>query len=276
MFDIVQIEKTHSQFISKTKMPYGIDALNSKKGIKVSKISMIASSNICKKTINYYINLYYSVGMNKFERQRKELVNVLREEGIKDKKVLDAIFNVSRHLFVPKEFLDVAYGNYPLQIGEGQTISQPYTVAFMLQALELKKGDKVLEIGTGSGWNAALIAEIVKPGMVYTTEINPALMKLSKRNIAKLNLRNICVIETDGSMGYEKEAPYDKIIVTAAAPMIIKQWTEQLKEDGIIVAPVGGLFEQKMIKAKKINGKIVEEELGYFRFVPLKGKYGYE
>jgi len=214
--------------------------------------------------------------MGKFERQRKELVDVLREEGIKDRKVLDAILKIPRHLFVPKEFLDVAYGNYPLQIGEGQTISQPYTVAFMLQALELKKGDKVLEIGTGSGWNAALIAEIIKPGKVYTTEIMPGLIQFSKKNIAKLNLSNINIIETDGSMGYKKEAPYDKIIVTAAAPKIVEPWIEQLKENGIIVAPVGDLFEQRMIKARKIKGKLEEEELGYFMFVPLKGMYGYK
>jgi len=213
--------------------------------------------------------------MDKFEKQRNALVKVLAEEGIEDKKVLAAISKIPRHLFVPRHLVDESYSNYPLPIGEGQTISQPYTVAFMIQALELKKGDKVLEIGTGSGWNAALIAEIIKPGKIYTTEIVPQLAKLSKNNITKTNLKNIEVIETDGSKGYEKEAPYDKIIITAAAPEIAQPWIEQLKENGIIVAPVGHRFGQQMVKAKKVKGKLIEEHLGDFMFVPLKGKFGY-
>ena len=214
--------------------------------------------------------------MEKFKLQRKELINVLREQGIKDQAVLAAIASIPRHLFVSKGYLDEAYANYPLPIGANQTISQPYTVAFMLQALELKKGDKVLEIGTGSGWNAALIAEIIKPGKLFTTEIVPELISLSKRNIAKFpRLKNVRVIKTDGSQGYKAKAPYGKIVVTAAAPRIAKPWIAQLKENGIIVAPIGALFDQVMIKAKKVRGKLKQENLGYFRFVPLKGKYGY-
>lgn len=204
------------------------------------------------------------------------LIEVLRLQGIRDKAVLKAIGDIPRHLFIPDRYIDEAYENYPLPVGKGQTISQPYTVASMIQALELKKGDNVLEIGTGSGWNAALIAEMIKPGKLYTTEIIPELIKISKENIAKTDLKNIEILAIDGSAGYEKESPYDKIIMTAACPQIPKPLIEQLKEGGIIIAPVGPLDEQEMIKGKKIKGELKTESLGCFRFVPLTGKYGYK
>ncbi len=211
-----------------------------------------------------------------FEEQNKELIQTIREQGIYNKSVLDAILKIPRHLFVPKGYLDQAYANYPLPIAGDQTISQPYTVAFMLQALELKKGQTILEIGTGSGWNAALIAHIIgKKGFVYTTEIVPELIKFSTKNLKKFNFKNLKIIETDGSKGYVAKAPFDRIIATAACPFIPFPWIEQLKEEGIIVAPIGSLYGQCMIKAKKIKGTIQEENLGYFMFVPLKGKFGY-
>lgn len=219
-------------------------------------------------------NLYaFLFVMDRFAKQRKEMADICAEMGIKDKQVLDAMMNVPRHLFVAKEMINESYENYPLSIGSGQTISQPYTVAFMLEAIELKKGDKVLEVGTGSGWNAALIAEIVKPGEVFTTEIVEELIKHAERNLKKY--KNVYVIKTDGSCGYKKEAPYDKIIVTAACPSIPRPLIEQLKEGGILVAPVGGSFGQKMIKGIKRKGRLIEENLGDFVFVPLIGKYGY-
>ena len=211
--------------------------------------------------------------MEQVEEERKQMVEVCLNMGIKDKRILDAMLKVWRHLFVPKNLADSAYANYPLPIESGQTISQPYTVAFMLEALELKKGDKVLEIGTGSGWNAALIAEIVKPGIVYTTEIVAGLVESARKKLKKY--RNIKVINTDGSCGYKTRAPYNKIIATAACPSIPNPWIEQLKEGGIIVAPVGGSFGQIMKKAVKKKGRLVEENLGSFVFVPLRGKYGY-
>lgn len=143
----------------------------------------------------------------------------------------------------------------------------------MLEALELKRGDKVLEVGTGSGWNAALIAEIVKPGKIFTTEFVEKLAKSAKKNLRKY--RNVKVIKIDGSAGYKKEAPYDRIIVTAACPAVPKPLTEQLKENGILIAPVGAEFGQDMIKIIKKKGKLFEKNLGGFVFVPLKGKYGY-
>lgn len=195
---------------------------------------------------------------------------------IKDKKVIDAFKKVPRELFVAEERKEEAYGDYPLPIGEGQTISQPTTVMIMTKALELKEGDKVLEIGSGSGYQAAIIAKIVKnKGKVTSTEIVEYLVELAKINIKKLKLKNVEIIKHDGSKGYVKEAPYDKIIITAACPRIPKPLIEQLREGGIIVAPVGDMNEQSMIRGRKTKGKLVEENLGNFMFVPLKGKHGY-
>ncbi len=204
---------------------------------------------------------------------KQELIQILKEEGITDQKVLEAIQKVPRHLFVPKQHQDQAYVNYPLPIGEGQTISQPFTVAFMLQALELKPNQKVLEIGTGSGYNAALIAELIKPkGKLYTTEIHEPLIKKAKQALKKY--KNTKIIKTDGSQGYGKGAPYDRIIATAAAKEIPQPWLDQLKDKGILIAPIGQ-YTQVMIKITKIKNKIKKQELGDFQFVPLKGKYGY-
>ena len=205
----------------------------------------------------------------------QELILELKHQGITDKKVLEAMEKVPRHLFISQEFQKEAYANYPLPVGEEQTISQPYTTAFMLQALELKENLKVLEIGAASGWSACLIAEIVKPKKVYTLEIIPKLAELAKSNIKKLNIKNIEVICADGSKGYKKEAPHDRIVITAACPRIPQVIIKQLKNNGILVAPVGSMLQQSMIKIKKIKNKIAEENLGEFIFVPLKGKYGY-
>ena len=195
---------------------------------------------------------------------------------IKDKNVIDAFKKVPRELFVAEDRTEEAYGDYPLSIGKGQTISQPTTVMIMTQALELKEGDKVLEVGAGSGYQAAIIANIVGDnGKVISTEIVDELVESAKINIKKLKLKNVKIIKHDGSKGYAKEAPYDKIIITAACPKIPSPLIRQLKEGGIIVAPVGDMNEQEMIKGRKINGKLIEENLGDFMFVPLKGKHGY-
>ena len=206
-----------------------------------------------------------------------QLIKYWNSSGvIKDKKVIDAFKKVPRELFVAEDRKEEAYGDYPLPIGESQTISQPTTVMIMTQALELKNGDKVLEVGSGSGYQAAIISNIVgNTGKVISTEIVDELVKLAKSNIEKLKLKNVKIIRHDGSKGYAKEAPYDKVIITAACPKIPKPLISQLKENGIIVAPVGNMNEQAMIKGKKIKGKLVEENLGSFMFVPLKGKHGY-
>ena len=210
--------------------------------------------------------------MEKFKDNRKELVLELVEMGIKDKRVLDAIFKTPRHYFVREENLAKAYGNYPLPIGEDQTISQPYTVAFMLEALELNKTDKVLEIGTGSGYNAAVLSLLVK--QVYTIEIIPSLIKFTKDNLKKSKIKNVQVVSGDGSKGLKEFALYDKIIVTAGCKKIPQPLINQLKDPGILIAPVGeSTYEQEMVKLKKEGGKIKKEYLGCFAFVPLTGEY---
>lgn len=192
---------------------------------------------------------------------------------ITNKKLIQAFLDTPRELFVPDQYLNQAYGDYPLPIPGDQTISQPTTVMIMIQALEPKPTDKVLEIGTGSGWNAAILSKLVKE--VYTTEIVEELIPFAKSNLKKAKVTNVKVLKTDGSLGYKKAAPYDKIIVTAAAPKIVEPWVNQLKEGGIIVAPVGSPYSQRMVKARKINNKLEEEYLGDFVFVPLKGRLGF-
>ncbi len=208
---------------------------------------------------------------------KEQLIELWISSGtIKDKKVIEAFKQIPRELFIKKEHQGEAYGDYPLSIGEGQTISQPTTVMLMTQALELKEGDKVLEVGAGSGYQAAIISKIIGDnGKLISTEIIKKLAGFAKDNIKKLKLKNIKIINYDGSRGYEKEAPYDGIIITAACPKIPKPLINQLKENGIIAAPVGDMNEQAMVKGKKKNGKLTEEILGEFMFVPMKGKYGY-
>ncbi len=209
--------------------------------------------------------------------RRISMIRELEIEGIRDKKVLQAMEKIPRHEFVPRAMEEEAYANVPLPIGQGQTISQPYTVAFMLEALELKEGQKVLEIGAASGYNACLIAEIVgKKGKVYTIEIIPELVKLAKENINKMGMKNIRVVHGDGSRGYAKAQPYDRIIITAGAPEVPKPLIEQLKNNGILVGPVGSVYSQNMIKIKKTRKGIIKKDLGCFVFVPLKGKYGHK
>lgn len=204
-----------------------------------------------------------------FEKQKKALELELRTE-IKDERVLDAIMKVKRELFVLKEDLKEAYGNYPLSIGMNQTISQPYTVAKMIEALELKKGEKVFEIGTGSGYNACVISEIVgKKGKIITTEIIPGLIEFAKRNIKKAGYKNITILNIDGSKGYIDEAPYDKCIVTAACKEIPRELVKELKINGILVVPVGEHYEQKLLKITKRKSEEIIDNLGDFRFVPL-------
>lgn len=207
---------------------------------------------------------------------KKRLLDYWKSSGIvKDKKVLEAFKAVPREKFILKKYRHEAYGDYPLSIGENQTISQPTTVMIMTEALELKEGDKVLEIGTGSGYQAAMISELVgDKGKVITTEIIPELAEFAQKNIEKLKLKNVKIINYDGSRGYEKQKPYDKIIITAACPEIPPPVIDELEENGIIIAPVGNLISQQMVKGIK-KGKLKTRSLGYFVFVPLKGKYGY-
>lgn len=201
---------------------------------------------------------------------KESLIKELIAGGyLKSKAVIEAFRKVSREDFILEEHLDEAYGNYPLPIGEGQTISQPLTVAFMTEALDVKKGQKILEIGAGSGYQAAILSEIVNDGKVITIEINEKVFEFAKKNLN--NFKNVSVILGDGSMGYGKEAPYDRIIVTASAPSIPNALIEQLKKGGKLVIPVGN----EMILLEK-NDRIKKTMLGYFSFVPLRGKFGHK
>ncbi len=204
------------------------------------------------------------------------LIEKWKKEGIvKEKSIIEAFIEVPREIFVDEAYKEEAYEDYPLPIGYGQTISQPTTVAIMTQLLQPKKGNKVLEIGTGSGWQAAILGKIVYPGKVYSVEIVPGLVEKAKRNLMKAGIKNVKVILGDGSIGLEKYAPYDRIIVTAASPKINDAWIAQLKEKGILVVPVGERYVQKMIRVKKTKKGIIKEYFGDFMFVPLVGKKGW-
>ena len=208
---------------------------------------------------------------------KNQLVNYWKRSGlIKDQKVLQAFEKVPRELFVMGGDEESAYADYPLPIHAGQTISQPTTVVMMTQALELKKGDKVLEVGTGSGYQAAVIAKIVgEKGRVISTEIIPELVKFAKSNLKRAGIKNVKVIESDGSLGYEREAPYDAIIVTAACPQIPEKLLAQLKTGRNLVAPVGSIYLQEVLKIRKTRKGYETESLGHFAFVPLKGREGF-
>ena len=200
---------------------------------------------------------------------KERLIEKLREEGIKEE-ILEAIEKIDRVNFVPESHLAEAYEDHPLSIGYGQTISQPYTVAFMLQELELKKNDKVLEIGTGSGWNAALVSYLIgEEGKVYTAEVVDELAKKAKEKLK--SYKNVTVLNGDASHGLPEHAPYNKIILTAAPKKIAEEFKEQLADNGILLAPVGE-YTQKLIKLVKKGKNFLETEKGDFIFVPLVSK----
>ncbi|RMF07169.1 protein-L-isoaspartate(D-aspartate) O-methyltransferase [Candidatus Woesearchaeota archaeon] len=198
--------------------------------------------------------------------ERVLLAEKWRRMGI-SQKVIDAFMEVPREHFVPPELKDEAYADYPLPIGEGQTISQPTTVAMMLDWLNVRPNDKVLEIGTGSGYNAALLSKLARKAI--TVERIPALAEQAKKKLEELNIKNVTVVAGDGTQGFPEEAPYDRIIVTAAAEEGVPQaLEEQLADNGIIVVPVG-YGTQRMLVGKKKNGRISYSDKGAFVFVPL-------
>lgn len=201
----------------------------------------------------------------------------LISRGISDPAVLAAFREVPREKFVPPHLQDLSYIDAPLDIGEGQTISQPYTVAAMTQLLELKPSDKVLEVGTGSGYQAAILAEIVRRGKVFSIERIESLAERARKTLKNLKYLNVELIVGDGSRGLPDKAPFDAIIVTAAAPKIPQPLIEQLAAGGRLVAPIGGDFLQEMIRVtKNKDGSIRQEKFGGYRFVPLVGEYGWE
>ena len=210
------------------------------------------------------------------ERQRHEMVERLVAFGyLRSEKVIEAMKKVPRHLFVPEETSDYAYEDRPLPVGEGQTISAPHMVAIMCDALELEKGQKVLEIGAGTGYHACVIAEIVERE-VFTVERIATLAERAKENMKHAACERVRIIVGDGTEGYEREAPYDRILVTAGAPDVPKPLIDQLKVGGKLLIPIGSRFLQDLILIDKISEeKIEKRNLGGCAFVPLIGKYGW-
>jgi protein-L-isoaspartate(D-aspartate) O-methyltransferase len=210
-----------------------------------------------------------------YETQRKRMVErQLLPRGIHDPLVLKAMEKVPREAFVPEDLRESAYGDNPLPIGEGQTISQPYIVALMTEALELKGAEKVLEIGTGSGYQAAVLAEIAKE--VYTMERVASLSEKAEQILGRLGYANIHFKVFNGTLGWPEHSPYDAIMVTAGAPEIPETLIEQLGEGGRLVIPVGDRLGQDLFKIRKKGGRTTTEDLGPVRFVNLVGEYGWE
>ena len=211
----------------------------------------------------------------KYERQREDMVNhQLKPRGINDPHVLEALRTVPRHLFVTEALRDQAYGDYPLPIGEQQTISQPYIVAEMTQALELGDDDRVLEIGTGSGYQAAVLADIVF--RVYTIERIRALYIQARKLLDRLNYHNIIMRCSDGTTGWQDESPFDAIMVTAGAPEVPEKLLDQLATGGRMIVPVGNQHSQDLIKITKDKDGIHRSNLGGCRFVKLIGAQGWK
>lgn len=204
-----------------------------------------------------------------YKKLREQMVSEqIKARGISDQAILNAMLTVPRHKFVPQKVISRAYDDGPLQIGYGQTISQPYIVAFMTQIIEPKKDFTVLEIGTGSGYQAAVLSEIVQS--VYTIEIIEQLYERSKKRFEKLNYENISVKNADGYYGWEEKGPFDAIVVTAAAEFIPPPLIKQLKEGGKMIIPVGKPFSvQQLIQVEKKKGKTRTKNLMFVRFVPF-------
>jgi protein-L-isoaspartate(D-aspartate) O-methyltransferase len=203
-------------------------------------------------------------------KERERMVEAqIEARGVKDALVLAAMRAVPRHLFVPPAHAREAYADHPLPIGHGQTISQPYIVAFMTEALRLQGGEKVLEIGTGSGYQAAVLARVA--GKVYTIEIVEPLAREAQERLARLGYENVAVRAGDGYLGWPEAAPFDAIMVTAAAPRIPAPLKEQLTDGGRLILPVGDEY-QELVVVTRAGQAFVERRVLPVRFVPMTGK----
>jgi len=212
--------------------------------------------------------------MKNFLRERQRMVREqLQARGITAKEVIEAFLKVPRERFVPPEYSRDAYADCPLPIGTGQTISQPYMVALMTQELGVSAQDRVLEIGTGSGYQAAILAEI--GAKVYTIERHEELLERAKKVLSELGYSNILFRQADGTLGWPEEAPFNRIIVTAGAPHIPKALVDQLEEEGRLVIPVGGEYQQELMSVTKRKGRTVEKAVTSCIFVKLLGKDGW-
>lgn len=215
--------------------------------------------------------------IDRYVKQRKRMVDSqIRARGITDARVLAAMERVPRHLFVNEALRDQAYNDSPLPIDGGQTISQPYIVALMTEAMELTGKEKILEIGTGSGYQTAILAELAEH--VFSIDRVASLASAARRLLESLNYYNVAIRVGDGTYGWREEAPFDAIIVTAGAPNIPKTFVEQLSIGGRLVIPVGGRHSQALIKMIRLSDDVNDvrkEDLGGCRFVDLIGEYGW-
>jgi len=207
------------------------------------------------------------------EARKKMVQEQLVSRGIKEPRVLAAMAKVPRHLFIIEELQGQAYDDDPLPIGEGQTISQPYMVARMVEALGLKGKELVLEIGTGSGYAAAVLAELC--GQVFSMEMVEDLAIRARAVLASLGYRNVSIHVGDGTLGWEAHAPYDAVVISAGAPCIPRPLIQQLKLDGSLVLPMGEKERQILVRIRKEKGGLREKYLGGCRFVKLMGTYGW-
>ena len=198
----------------------------------------------------------------------------IKRRGVLDPRVLAAMAKVPRHRFIPRHLWEQAYSDYPLPIGEEQTISQPYIVALMTQALELTGPEKVLELGTGSGYQAAVLAELA--AQVYTIERIPTLARTAEQVLASLGYDNVHVIVADGTLGWVGEAPFDAILVTAGSPQVPPPLLDQLAMVGRLVIPVGDRYTQTLTRVRRTPDGLQHEYLGGCRFVKLIGRHGWQ
>lgn len=210
-----------------------------------------------------------------YQKEREQMVeSQLARRGIKDKRVLDAMRQVPRHLFIPDDMRGLAYCDGPLPIGQGQTISQPYIVALMTELLELTGQEKVLELGTGSGYQAAILSHLAH--QVYSVERHATLAQQAEKVLAQLGYTNVVIKVGDGTLGWPEYSPYEAIIVTAGAPDVPHPLTEQLADGGRLVAPVGSQWSQVLVKVRRQGDLLTRERLTPVAFVPLVGEYGWK
>ena len=235
----------------------------------MKRISLLISSLTILLLIPH---LHLHAQQDPFKEARERMIEKdLKGRDITDQRVLSAMEKVQRHLFVDKDLRNVAYNDYPLSIGEGQTISQPYIVALMTQSLALQPTDTVLEIGTGSGYQAAVLAELVEK--VYSIEIKKGLAEEATKRLKDLGYRNIAVKQGDGYFGWPEHAPFDAIMVSCAPDTIPPPLTEPLKEGGRLVIPVGKTsLYQTLTLITKVKGKLKVDHISGVRFVPMTGE----
>jgi protein-L-isoaspartate(D-aspartate) O-methyltransferase len=212
------------------------------------------------------------------DSRKEERLRMVRDQvearGVEDRRVLDAMREIPRHLFIPDEFGAAAYHDRPLPIGSGQTISQPYIVGLMTSLLELKQNDKVLEIGAGSGYQAAILSKLAR--RVITVERLPEIASKAMGMMQSLGISNVTVVVGDGTLGYAQDAPYDGIIITAASPDIPLPLIDQLADKGRLVAPVGPRDLQQLVRIRKQGDRLNREMFGGVVFVPLLGCHGWQ